>query len=88
MREQITNRYLRGRIGFGEREIRIEIADARVPFHDAIADQRCHDGGGQRLGNRGQLEDRVGRHRLGLPSLASTEAFEENDLVAIDDADR
>ncbi len=72
MREQVADRDLRRRIGLGKCEIGIEIADARIPGHDTVADQGRHDGGRQRLGHRGELEDRVRSDRLCLRPASRT----------------
>jgi hypothetical protein len=49
MREEVGHRDLLGRIGVGELESRVEIADARVPGDEAIAYKRRDHSRGDRL---------------------------------------
>src|SRR5262249_11752158 len=88
MGEQVADRDGRCRKLVMKGEAGVDVADAAVPRDLAVAHQGRDDGRGQRLGERGQLEDGVDVDRLGLADLTRAEALEEGDVVAMDDGDR
>lgn len=87
MRKQVADGELACRIRISQPEGRIEIGDLRIPGHDPVANQRRHDGGGNRFGKGGDLEHRVGVDGLWLAGLAMPKTLEEDHLVIAHDAD-
>ena len=88
MGEQVADRDGRRRELILESKAGIDVADAAVPRDLAVAHQRRHDSRGQRLGERGELEHRVGVNGFGLANLANAEGAEKDDFIAMDDGDR
>ncbi len=87
MAEHVADRHFAGRVGIVEREVGEVIDDLRVPGDDAVADDTRDDGGGQRLGERGKLEDGVGIDRVSGFGAGDAVAPGRDRLVLMHDRD-
>ena len=84
MAEHVADGDLLAHPRVGEREAGIEAADRGIPGRHAVADDGGDQRGGERLRQRGDLEDRLRRDRLRLAQLAHAEAAFVDHLIVVD----
>ena len=87
MRKQVAQRHLARHPRVRQAELRHELGDAIVPAHFLFADDGRHRRGGERLGDRGELEDGIAIDLGGLAHLADAEPLHIDDAILVHDDD-
>ena len=88
MAEEVADRHFMRHPGIVHLKARVVVDHAVVPTHDAVAHQGRHGRRGQRLGHRGQLENRIGVDQFRAAGGTHAKPLEVDDLILVDHDNR